>query len=494
MGATLASVALHVGLAWTLAEARLGAMTQVSSQQSDTLLVIPLGSEARPTPKQPPLPEAEPVKPPTPPLSPPPQLPEATPGIEKSDAKTDAWIGFDNATEQRARKSESDQSAVTPSPGLPLEVSQAAPPPQAPQESGPPAPAEPEVDQPDPAEQRAPSGGGDPSSAPAMPRPAPNAEPQPKTSTPLEAAQPDGPEGDGTPVKGVKEGAADAKPREVEPAPRLKNPVTDGTSNAPDAAATAESPTAAMLAKNEGGKEQTRLDASGKVGEVARDKVIGERVTDPEGIMPEERPEQRLAQAVPAEAPASRGVADAMVGPPVPDWLRTVADTMQDETRPSSLQTATAAHHAGPQAKSPSPEAAAPRPLPSSGTPAAGDAPGEKSDSEASASSVVNVSDLRNGKVLARQGLKIRTVRPRFSLTTLLTGAPRDASMDIVFGRDGTVIRAAFQPGQTTGSDEVDSVLLRAAYRWEAAGKELEKLPLGKPDAGVTIKIKFVLR
>jgi hypothetical protein len=296
-------------------------------------------------------------------------------------------------------------------------------------------------------------------------------------------------------MRGVKEGAADAPPRELIPddAAAPANAVKDGSADTASAPATEASPAAAPQAKNEGGTQTAPLDATGDLADEAQEKVAGERVKDPDGIFPEEKPAQRLAEAALAPTPMPLGVAEAPVGPPVPAWLRTLGELEQAEGQATPPE-AVAQQQAGPQAKSPAAQAAAPKPLPAAGSPAAGDAPGEKSDSEASATSVIEVSSLQFGKVLARQGLKIRTVRPRFSLTTLLTGAPRDATMDIVFGRDGSVIRAAFQPGQTTGSEEIDSVLLRAAYRWEAAGKELEKLPLGKPDAGVTIKIKFVLR
>lgn len=500
MVATLASVAVHAGLGWTLAETRVGVVSQVSGNQADTSLVIPLAPAALPVPK--PSVPPEPVRTPPevaerPPVPPETKPPEVSPGIDNSDAKTDAWIGFSTATKQQARKSETEQSAVSPSPGVPLDFQAPAPPPQAPEAATPPAPAEAEVTQPDPAEKRAPSGGGGPVS-PTTPAPpsseAPKAidAPNPDRAVPQVSTQTDGPRGDAEPAKGIKDGSTDAKPRdEAEPAAKT---VKEGQAEAPEAPGATALPAARQDSKDEQGKQESKAGATGEVAEKPQEKATGEKVKDEMGLMREAKPEQRLAQAALAMAPQPLGVDEAMVGPPVPAWLRELAETrVAAATSPPKPQAATL-QKPGPDAKSPAPSAASPKPLPAAGMPAAGEAPGEKSDSEANAASVVTAETLRTGKVLARQGLKIRTVRPRFSLTTLLTSAPRDATMDIVFGRDGSVIRASFETGETTGSEAIDSVLVSSAYRWEAAGKELERLPAGISDAGVTIKIKFVLR
>lgn len=490
MAATLASVALHAGLAWALAETTFGSGSQVPRSQADTALVIPLALTPPPVP---PLPRPEPTPPPEPkPVEPPPELvpeqrpPEASPGIDNSTAKTDAWVGFAEATENRGRKSETDQSALAPAPGLPVEVAAQAPPPQAPQDAGPPAPAEPEVKDPDPAEQRA-AASGAPRAAASSPQEQEGTPGAQATEATL-ATQPEGPSGEADPTGGQVTGAD--KP--ATQAPGAPDRTLEGESQAKEALAKQVSPSARPEAKDEEGQRPTSVEDVGEVAEQPQAEVVGERARDEDGVMPEAKPAQRLAQAAEGARPEQRGVEAGEVGPPVPGWLRELGD-LQKAATAKELE-ATQKSPAGAPRKSPASETAAPRPLPAAGTPAAGDAPGEKSDSEATATSTFEVSTLQFGKVLARQGLKIRTARPRFSSTTLLTAAPRDATMEIVFGRDGSVIRARFPAGQTTGIAEVDSVLLRSAYRWEASGRELERIPAGKPDAGVTVKIKFLLR
>ncbi|MBI1190459.1 MAG: hypothetical protein GC200_07265 [Tepidisphaera sp.] len=498
MGATLASVAIHVGLAWVMAVSTFGIPPQRSANQADTSLVIPLASAAPPPAEKAPAPEPKPEPPKvaevTPPPPPPPAEkapPEVTPGIDNSKAQTQAWVGFAEATEQKARKSEVDQSAMSPQPGLPAQVQVPAPPPQAQAQNAPPAPAEPDVPAPDPAEQRAPAGGGAAAQTPAAPSKPPaeqapadakEADRPPDAKTAPQQMTP-GPEADAKGVKGLEGGAADATPRETPP----EKGVEGGTQPEPGAAKATKA--AQADAKDEQGEKPATPDAKGEIADAAQDEVKGAKAHDELGVLPEAKPAQRLAQAAPAQAQAPLGDALAQeVGPPVPEWLRQAAAAAQPPAAASQPG------RPGPQAPNPEHASAAPKPLPAAGAPAAGDTPGLKSDSESIASSTFEVTSLQFGKVLARQGLKIRTVRPRFSLTTMLVASPRDATIEIVFGRDGSVIRAQFGKGETTGSQEIDDVLLRSTYRWEAAGQELERIPPGKPDAGLTVKIRFILR
>jgi hypothetical protein len=108
--------------------------------------------------------------------------------------------------------------------------------------------------------------------------------------------------------------------------------------------------------------------------------------------------------------------------------------------------------------------------------------PGEASAADASPTSRLPAINVKLGRPAAGQGLEVRTVRPRFSVTTMLTSNPRRSTVDVVFGRDGRVLRAAFQQGRTTGYPEVDGPLLDAIYRWTARGRALADIP---PDADV---------
>ncbi|MEL6498510.1 MAG: hypothetical protein AAGJ54_02005 [Planctomycetota bacterium] len=99
------------------------------------------------------------------------------------------------------------------------------------------------------------------------------------------------------------------------------------------------------------------------------------------------------------------------------------------------------------------------------------------------------------GQPLARQGLEIATVRPRFDAATRvleLRAARRQPVVAISFGRDGTVSDVSFVGGGT-GIRSIDEPIKTAAFRWTARGSDLESLPAGDPDASVTVRIRFGL-
>ncbi|NUQ66724.1 MAG: hypothetical protein HUU18_00380 [Phycisphaerales bacterium] len=119
---------------------------------------------------------------------------------------------------------------------------------------------------------------------------------------------------------------------------------------------------------------------------------------------------------------------------------------------------------------------------------------GLASDAESDASSIKEAIEYRLGKPLAGKGLKIRTMRPNWSVTTRLTASPRNPVVRVVFGRDGRVLEAKFVAGQETGYPDVDAPILHAVYRWTASGEALTKLPAGDPRAGVTMTFRMILR
>ena len=123
-----------------------------------------------------------------------------------------------------------------------------------------------------------------------------------------------------------------------------------------------------------------------------------------------------------------------------------------------------------------------------------GDQPAERSVSDASPTSKLPSINVKLGRPAAGQGLEVRTVRPRFSMTTILTSNPRKSSINVFFGRDGRVLKAKFVEGKTTGYDDVDGPLLDAIYRWTARGKALEDVPPGTdPAKGLLVNFNIEL-
>jgi hypothetical protein len=123
-----------------------------------------------------------------------------------------------------------------------------------------------------------------------------------------------------------------------------------------------------------------------------------------------------------------------------------------------------------------------------------GDGIGAASDRDSPGTSIDDVVDIKlNGGPQAAKGLEIRPVRPHYSTVTRLTAAPRNAVVRVVFGKDGTVIKAEFVDGHTTGYADVDQPLLNAIYEWTATGEALDKLSNTNPRAGVSITFNIIM-
>lgn len=130
-----------------------------------------------------------------------------------------------------------------------------------------------------------------------------------------------------------------------------------------------------------------------------------------------------------------------------------------------------------------------------SGVPAAGSltgTPGVRADDESVARSATDPIVVRPGKPVARKGLNIKTSYARFSPSTIVLSRPRNPLVRLTFGRDGKMRRAEFVDGETTGSLDADKTLLDSLHRWSASGKDLERLPVNDPDAGVTLTFRIV--
>jgi hypothetical protein len=119
--------------------------------------------------------------------------------------------------------------------------------------------------------------------------------------------------------------------------------------------------------------------------------------------------------------------------------------------------------------------------------------PGEKSQQETWAASVVGSLVYRPGRPLAAKGLQVFTVSPRWGVTTMLTCAPKNTVMRVTFARSGKVVKAEFLD-TGTGYADVDGPLLDSVYRWTAQGELLKKVPASDPHAGLAFDIKFLLQ
>jgi TonB family protein len=124
-------------------------------------------------------------------------------------------------------------------------------------------------------------------------------------------------------------------------------------------------------------------------------------------------------------------------------------------------------------------------------TPAPAGEPGERADKEAIATSIKQAVEYRNGRVLAGQGLDIRTVRPEFSTYTQLTALPRIPVVEITFDTAGRVKNVRLI--QSSGYKDVDEPILNAVWAWTAKGKQLEMLARDNPRALLKISVRMLL-
>lgn len=130
----------------------------------------------------------------------------------------------------------------------------------------------------------------------------------------------------------------------------------------------------------------------------------------------------------------------------------------------------------------------------SPGAPGSPSTPGQRvvpADRDSSPFSTEVVASFRNGRVDAGQGLDVRTVRPRLTLLTRVTAAPRNPVLEITFAKSGraTDVRLLRSSGYRV---EVDEPVLAAAYNWRAGGLLIDRLP-EHPAASVKMTITIIL-
>lgn len=78
------------------------------------------------------------------------------------------------------------------------------------------------------------------------------------------------------------------------------------------------------------------------------------------------------------------------------------------------------------------------------------------------------------GRVITAQGVKIKTVVPRFSVVTSISTLPRNPAVDVVFDKDGAVTHVILK--QSGGAENIDGPVVASVYKWTASGERLKEL------------------
>ncbi|MFZ4574305.1 MAG: hypothetical protein ACOYN0_07890 [Phycisphaerales bacterium] len=370
---------------------------------------------------------------------------ELVAGIDDGDQVSKNWQGFKTETPHAAPLSTVEQSAMTPQAGIPSESPEQpgtpAPPQQADQRPAQPAPlARPEQqDVPAPSESPTPA-------VPAIPAPPPAPE--------LNA--------------GEKHGVTKPADPPGEPAePKLEAPKPTDAPSKP-------------LPPDEGDTP-------------AQTPRVGE-VTSQTQVPPV--PERDKAEAAEGDAsrskPQKETTADQVVEP------EPVVEPVAEPTPPSP-QTAESRPASPAEPQPPSPQSPADQPAgetraaPAPAQPNGGGAGfGEQAPEESDAAALRESIAVEPGKTLAREGVQIRTVRPRWSTTTRVTAVPRNPLIDVTFDSTGRVAKAAFAPGKNTGYAAVDGPLLDSIYRWRASGSKFAEAVAEK--GKLSLRFKMLLR
>ena len=92
------------------------------------------------------------------------------------------------------------------------------------------------------------------------------------------------------------------------------------------------------------------------------------------------------------------------------------------------------------------------------------------------------------GAPLARKGVRLDTVRPRFSTLNLIDGIRFNPIVELVIGRDGVPQHVVIS--RSTGNLGANEELRAALYKWRASGKQIEQL---KPGQTITIRLRLIM-
>jgi hypothetical protein len=122
----------------------------------------------------------------------------------------------------------------------------------------------------------------------------------------------------------------------------------------------------------------------------------------------------------------------------------------------------------------------------------------KNADREADAVSRRKPIEVRPGSPAAAEGLRIKTVRPNWTLLLRTSVRAANPVVEITFDPTGKVRLAQFEDRDgrrlNTGNRDVDDVLMNAIYLWTATGEAIDALNAADPAAGVTISMRIILR
>ncbi|MBY0262377.1 MAG: energy transducer TonB, partial [Phycisphaerales bacterium] len=118
--------------------------------------------------------------------------------------------------------------------------------------------------------------------------------------------------------------------------------------------------------------------------------------------------------------------------------------------------------------------------------------PAEESDKESEATSLEQTIELRPGRPAASQGLEIFTRRPNFTGLTIVTANPKNPLVKVVFGSSGDVVDVEIL--ESSGARDIDEPVVNAVFLWTAKGPALKRIRSDSPTAGLSVKIRILLR
>lgn len=395
-------------------------------------------------------------------------------GDDRSTIESMTWLGTDEPTTPSGRLGEVDQAALSPKPG---------------DEGTPGSPVVatvPSMTLPSPGSTAAPQPG---AAAPLAPVPTPVA---------IEPAKDDAaakPATSSDPTL-ARDPAAEKilKPKDAPlPAPSEKVLPTPGSTDSPGNASDPMSEAAGQGGKSVPNSPKKEIPEKSADAERSGEKV---EPSDTEGKSKDPKQSGKSDGVEPGKPKADNGEGVKEASPAPANDAAKPDDTAKETNAAEPKPVAPAPAVPNPGAPSESPPADTAPPATGSPVEGRGDGgqnklPGRESEqeSEAFTSKPITIA-MRDATVQAGKGLKIITRRAVFTNTTLVTQAPRDTLIRIRFQRDGTVKRADFVEGGSTGNPNIDEPIRNAVYRWRASGKDLDKLQPGDT-LSVVIRITF---
>ncbi|MEO1129053.1 MAG: hypothetical protein AAFX05_05005 [Planctomycetota bacterium] len=133
----------------------------------------------------------------------------------------------------------------------------------------------------------------------------------------------------------------------------------------------------------------------------------------------------------------------------------------------------------------------APRPEAEQQPSTAASEPGRGDERDAMPTSIITAETRKLGQPLTSRGLKIFTVKPRFTHYTTVTARPRNPVIELHFDHAGKVRQVVLT--ESSGYPDVDRPIQNAAYRWTAEGEALKGLKTGDPEDTIAIQVRILL-